>query len=142
MMSSRFDRSLSNTFSSLLKIVSYLSWGNCFALLDIFLDCFYVYVYCMMVIWRRRFFTFMLFEQSALVIIFIIWCVFEAWYVLNSHLNLRLVRFYCILFKYLFKSSYSVLVTAYLVKLIIFLFELDWCLSNFSIIFRKLPKFS
>ena len=44
-------------------------------------------------------------------------------------------------FKFLFKSLYSALVNECLVKLI-FPFGLDWCLIDFSIVFRKLLKFS
>ena len=54
-----------------------LSWGNCFALIDIFRDCFFVCIYCMVVIWKSPFFVFVLFEQLAFVIIFIVWCVFK-----------------------------------------------------------------
>ena len=44
-------------------------------------------------------------------------------------------------FIFLFKSLYSALVNECLVKLI-FPFGLDWCLIDFSIVFRKLLKFS
>ena len=80
MMSSRFDTPFSATFSSELGLIS-------LALFDIFLDHFYVWVYCMVVIWRSPFFAFVLFEEPALVIIFINWCAFEIRFQLGTSKN-------------------------------------------------------
>ena len=115
-------------------IGSYLSWWNCFALLDIFFDCFYVCVFWMVVIRRSPFFVFVLFEQTVLVIIFIIWRVCEIHFQFNTSKksfksassSFLLYTFgACIKFKFLFKSLYSALVNECLVKLIIFPFGSD-----------------
>ena len=115
-------------FFIFILIVSYLSWGNCFASLYIFPDCFYVCVYYMMIIWRSPFFV--LLSSS-----FLLFCMFLKYALSLIHLkksfespssSFLLYTFgVAIKFKFLFKSFYSVLVTQCLVKLIIFPFGSD-----------------
>ena len=150
-MSSRFDRSFSATFSSLLKL-DLIFFGGTVLLCSI---------------------SFL----TASTFVFIVWCLFGGVYFLflfclNIHFSSSFLLFGVSLkyafslirlkkpfksasssfllylfgvgikFKFLFKSLHSALVNECLVKLIIFPVGSDWCLMDFSIVFRKLPKFS
>ena len=150
-MSSRFDRSFSANFSSLFKF-GLIFIGVTVLLCSIFFLTASTYVFILWWLFGGIHFLFLFCLNSLLSSSFLLFGLS-----LKYALSLIRLKKSCksasslfslytfgvgIKFKFLFKSLYSGLVNECLVKLIIFPFGSDWYLSDFSIAFRKLSKFS
>ena len=151
MMSSRLNRSFSATFSSLLKLGliffsgTVLLWSISFLTASTYVFIVwwllggvqFLFLFCLNSLFSSSFLLFGMSLKYAFSLIRL-----EKSFKSASSSFLLCTFGVGIKFKFLFKSLYSTLVNKCLVKLIIFPFGLDWCLIDFSIVFRKLLKFS